>query len=260
MFTKIKGWCKSPLFIEAVMGGALLLMAIVALVVVLLGTDPKPQPAPPVQTTLATEPVTPPAGPSVLGIDVSEHQSQIDWQQVKAAGVEFVMIRVGWQGYTKGELFPDTLAQSHYAGARAAGLKVGAYVFSQAITPEEGAGNASFLLQQIEGWQIDMPLAINWEHMGDENRTTQVDARMLTDVSKAFCETIARAGHQPLIYFNADLGLGRMHLEELSAYPFWFAQYSQQLNFPHPVRMWQYTCTGKVPGIAGDVDMDRYFP
>lgn len=282
MFTKIKGWCKSPLFIEAVMGGALLLVAIIALIVVFVGTDPKPT-IPTTATTaptaatenanpLAANPLKPTdfvksgnfitctAAPSVVGIDVSEHQTEIDWQQVKAAGVDFVMIRVGWQGYTQGALFTDTLAQTHYAGAKAAGLKVGAYIFSQAITPEEGAGNASFLLEQIKSWQIDMPLVINWEHMGDENRTTHVTARQLTDITKAFCDTIEKAGHTPMLYFNADLAFGRMHLEELAGYGFWFAQYAEQLNFPYKVKMWQYTATGSVPGITGDVDIDLYFP
>jgi len=283
MFTKIKRWCKSPLFTEAVMGGALLLVAVIALIAVFVGTDPKPQPAAPTATTAApTEPTNPSplaanplkptdfvksgnfitctAAPSVVGIDVSEHQTEIDWQQVKAAGVDFVMIRVGWQGYTQGALFADSLAQTHYAGAKAAGLKVGAYIFSQAITPEEGAGNAAFLLEQIASWQIDMPLVINWEHMGDENRTTDVNARQLTDITKAFCDAVAKAGHTPMVYFNADLAFGRMQLEELADYGFWFAQYAEQLNFPYKVQMWQYTATGSVPGVTGDVDIDLYFP
>lgn len=282
MFTKIKGWCKSPLFTEVVMGGALLLIAVIALIAVLVNTDPQPHTPSTVQTTVPTEPAKPSplaenplkpqdfvkqgsfitctAAPSVVGIDVSEHQAEVDWQQVKAAGVEFVMIRVGWQGYTQGALFADTLAQSHYAGAKAAGLKVGAYIFSQAVSREEGVANANFLLQQIAGWQIDMPLVINWEHMGDENRTTNVNARQLTDVTKAFCDTVAQAGHKPMVYFNADLAFGRMHLEDLAGYDFWFAQYADQLNFPYRVHMWQYTATGSVPGIAGNVDIDLYFP
>ena len=251
MLTKIKAICKNPVFWEFVTIGALLLFSVIALVLFLQ----KPNPQPPAETTAPTQPER----PSVLGIDVSEHQEVIDWQQVKDSGVEFVMIRVGWRGYTQGELFADTLAQTHYAGAKAAGLKVGAYIFSQATTPEEGIEEANYLLAQTKDWDIDMYLALNWEHVGEENRTAAVDARALTDITKAFCQAVTKAKKRPMVYFDSYLASSRLYLDELTEYPFWLAQYNTEMAFDYPVKMWQYTCTGRVSGIDEDVDLNRYY-
>ena len=251
MLTKIKAICKYPVFWELVTISFLLLFAVIALAVFL--QNPNPQASP--ETTAPTETTAPP----VLGIDVSEHQEVIDWQQVKASGIQFVMIRVGWRGYTQGELFADTLAQTHYAGAKAAGLKVGAYIFSQAISAEEGIAEANYLLEQTKDWEIDMYLALNWEHVGEENRTAAVDARTLTDITKAFCQTLTKANKRPMVYFDAYLASSRLLIDELTEYPFWLAQYAEEMAFSHPVKMWQYTCTGRVGGIDEDVDINRYY-
>lgn len=257
MLTKIKALCKKPLFWEAIMAGAILLTFLVSLILLLV----KPAPKPPAETTPTSAPTqapTQPTTPPVKGIDVSEHQENIDWQKVKDAGVEFVMIRVGFQGYTEGQFHPDNLAQTHYNGAKAAGLKVGAYIFSQAISAEEGKKNAEYLLEQTKDWEIDLYLAINWEDTG--NRTTSVDARCLTDITKAFCQTVAQAGKKPIVYFSTDLAKNRMYLEELKDYPFWLSQYTAEMDFSHPVTMWQFTNTGRIPGINVDVDIDWYYP
>ena len=251
MLTKIKAICKNPVFWEMVTISALLLFTVIVLAVFLQ----RPTPQPPAETTVATQPTTPP----VLGIDVSEHQEEIDWQQVKASGMEFVMIRVGWRGYTQGELFADTLAQTHYAGAKAAGLKIGAYIFSQATTAEEGKEEANYLLAQTKDWEINMYYALNWEHVGEENRTASVDARTLTDITKAFCQTLEQAGKRPMVYFDAHLASTRLYPQELTEYPFWLAQYATNMEFDFPVKMWQYTCTGIVPGIDEDVDINRFY-
>lgn len=251
MLTKIKAICKKPVFWELVTISFLLLFAVIALAVFLQN----PTPQAPTQTSAPTEATA----PHVLGIDVSEHQEVIDWQQVKDDRIEFVMIRVGWRGYTQGALFADTLAQTHYAGAKAAGLKVGAYIFSQAISAEEGIEEANYLLEQTKDWEIDMYLALNWEHVGDENRTAAVDARTLTDITKAFCQTLTKANKRPMVYFDAYLASSRLFIDELTEYPFWLAQYATEMEFSHPVKMWQYTCTGRVGGIDEDVDINRYY-
>ena len=248
MLTKIKAICKEPVFWELVTVSFLLLLTLAVFL----------QPSSPQAPTETTAP-TQPERPSVLGIDVSEHQEAIDWQQVKASGIEFVMIRVGWRGYTQGELFADTLAQTHYTGAKAAGLKVGAYIFSQATSAKEGVEEAVYLLEQTKDWDIDMYLALNWEHVGEENRTAAVDARCLTDITKAFCQTVAKANKRPMVYFDAYLASSRLFIDELTDYPFWLAQYAAEMAFTHPVKMWQYTCTGRVDGIDEDVDINRYY-
>lgn len=198
---------------------------------------------------------------SVLGIDVSRYQGEIDWQQVKAAGIRFVMIRLGFRGYgTEGNLNEDLLAQENYRGAKEAGLKVGGYFFSQAISVEEAIEEARYAMEIASGWELEMPLVYDWECLADDYRTVGVDARMLTDCTKAFCDTVEAAGYDSMIYFNPDQSRKQMHLEELVNYGFWLAMYSDQMDYPYKVDMWQYTNEGSVPGISGSVDINLFFP
>ena len=197
---------------------------------------------------------------SQLGIDVSSHQGEIDWEQVKAAGVEFVMLRVGYRGLDQGGLYEDEYAQINYAGAKAAGLKVGAYFFSQAITPEEALKEAEFALVITKGWSLDMPLVYDWEYSGAENRVAAMTAPQVTECAQLFCETVKKAGFTPMVYFNPDIGRNFLHLEALKDYPFWLAMYDQDFTYDYKVDMWQYTCEGSVPGIVGNVDINLYFP
>lgn len=198
--------------------------------------------------------------PSIRGIDVSAYQETVDWEQVKASGVEFVIIRLGYRGYSAGTMSADSCAQSHYEGAKAVGLKVGAYFFSQAITPQEAVEEAEFAMELAKDWELDMPLAFDWEYISPEARTGFVDARLLTDISKAFCETVEAAGHETMIYFNPEQSEKQMHLEELTEYGFWLAMYTDHMDYEYKVDMWQYTHTGAVPGIEGNVDINLFFP
>lgn len=201
------------------------------------------------------------AGESILGIDVSEFQGQIDWQQVASAGIKYAMIRVGGRGYgAAGVLYEDALARANYEGARAAGLKVGAYFFSQAITPEEAREEANFVLEKTADWQLDMPVVFDWEYMGDTARTANVDKRTLTACTLAFCEKIEASGKEAMCYFNPDHAENYLHLEELTDYRFWLAMYTDRMTYPYRVDMWQYTIDGIVPGITGKVDVNLYFP
>ena len=201
------------------------------------------------------------SAPSMLGIDVSRYQGTIDWQKVKAAGVEFVILRAGGRGYgTSGQLYEDSMAQEYYRGAKAAGLKVGAYIFSQAISEEEAREEAQYLLDITRDWQLDMPLVFDWECLAEDYRTMGVDARALTDYTIAFCETVKAAGKEPMIYYNPTQSYKQMYLEELTDYGFWLAMYAQELEYPYKVDLWQYTNQGSVPGISGNVDINLYFP
>ena len=197
---------------------------------------------------------------SILGIDVSTFQKQVDWDQVREAGIEFVMIRIGFRGTEKGQLFEDEMAQTHYQGAKAAGLKVGGYFFSQSITPEEAAEEARYAMDIIQDWELDMPLVYDWEYIDEECRSAVVDTRTLTDCTKAFCDTVDAAGYDSMVYFNPDQSRKQMYLEELVDYGFWLAMYSDHMTYEYKVDMWQYTCTGSVPGISGNVDINLFFP
>ena len=195
-----------------------------------------------------------------LGIDVSEHQTAVDWEQVKEAGIDFVMIRAGYRGYTEGKRFRDSYFSRHLAGARAAGLDVGVYFFSQAVTPEEAREEAEFLLAILGDDEAEMGVAFDWEYVSADVRTGTVDGRTMTDCAIAFCETIAAAGYRPAVYFNQHQALEQYALEELAGYDFWLAMYTEEMNFPYRVDMWQYTEDGTVPGIEGTVDINLYLP
>lgn len=197
------------------------------------------------------------AGETVTGIDVSYHQGEIDWHQVKDAGVEFVMIRLGNRGTVSGSLGTDIRAKENLAGARAAGLKVGAYFYSQAVTMAEAKEEAALALEILDGFPLDLPLAYDWER---EQRTQQVDRRTLTDCTLAFCGAVEAAGYRPMVYFNSYQAMELLYLEELTGCPWWLAMYDLTTEFPYRMDMWQYTCTGTVPGIAGSVDVNLLFP
>ena len=196
---------------------------------------------------------------SRLGIDVSGFQGEIDWSAVAEAGVEFVFIRVGHRGNTEGGLYADEAAADYYAGAKAAGLDVGVYFYSQAITPQEAVEEAEFVLELIDGWQLELPVVFDWEWVSDEARTANLSGQELTACTEAFCQRIRQAGLDTMIYFNLTQGLEMLSLSQLEEHDFWLACYDLQLDFPVTVDFWQYSCTGSVPGITGDVDLNLQF-
>ena len=200
------------------------------------------------------------ATPTMLGIDVSYWQQDVNWQQVKAAGIEFAMIRIGWRGSEQGILAEDDFVHQNFRGATDAGLQVGGYFFSQAITVEEAIEEAEYALSIIAGYDVQMPIVYDWEYISWDSRTGNLSPRMLTECTKAFCDTIRAAGYEPMIYFNEDQSHKQMYLEELTDYKFWLAKYDTTLEYPYAIHMWQYTCEGTVPGISGHVDLNLYFP
>ena len=206
-----------------------------------------------------TNEITLTSGNAIKGIDVSEWQGDIDWQQVKDSGVEYVIIRVGGRGTEEGTLYGDDRCQEYYAGATAVGLKVGAYIFAQSITVEEAVEEAEFVLEQVKDWDVQMPLVYDWEYVGQYARTADMDSRTLTDMAKAFCERIRDAGYTPMLYFGRSQSVDLLNLEELVDYPFWLAMYTTIMDYPYKVDMWQYTDTGSVPGISGNVDLNLWF-
>ena len=201
------------------------------------------------------------AGDSVNGIDVSYHQKEIDWEAVSRSGIEFAIIRVGYRGYGKaGRLVEDEFFRENIEGALAAGLDVGVYMFSQAVSVEEAEEEAEFLLERIEGYDITMPVVYDWEQVEAEDaRTNNMDPRTLTDCTLAFCRMVEEAGYEAMIYFNRNQGANLMYLEELTEYPFWLAAYTDRMPYPYRVELWQYTDRGRVSGIEGNVDVNVMF-
>ena len=194
------------------------------------------------------------------GVDVSAYQGKIDWKKVKQSGIEFAIVRLGYRGYGSGKLVKDDYAVQNLNGARAAGLKVGAYFFSQALSIKEADQEIAFMMDVLDGFLPDMPLILDWEIPTADSRTVGMDARTLTDIQKHYCKEITDRGYTPMIYFNWHQSENLYYLSELEDYPFWLALYQDRMTYPWKVEMWQYTDKGKVPGINGPVDLNVYMP
>ena len=196
------------------------------------------------------------------GVDVSEHQHQIDWAQVAASGVDYAYVRLGYRGYTEGGLFEDPYFKANVEGALANGLQVSVYFFSQAITVQEAIEEAEFVLERIKDYNITLPVVYDWEKINGETaaRTDTLDFNILNDCAVAFCDTVKNAGYAPAIYFNRHLGYYGYDLSRMTDYAFWFALPESSFpNFYYAVDMWQYSFTEQVPGISEPTDMNLMF-
>ena len=197
------------------------------------------------------------------GIDVSEHQKYIDWNAVARSGVDFAFIRIGWRGYTEGGLYQDEYFESNIKGAIDAGLDVGVYMFSQAITVQEAIEEAEFVLKRVAPYRLTLPIVFDWEKVESAGaRTADLSMSTRTDCAVAFCETVKNAGHIPCVYFNRNIGYYGFDLTRLTDYEFWFSLPEQGFpNFYYACDIWQYSFTETVPGVDGPTDMNlRFIP
>ena len=194
-----------------------------------------------------------------VGVDVSSHQQEIDWELVAANGVEFAMIRVGYRGYTEGEIQPDDYFVQNIEGARAAGLDVGVYFFSQALDEQEAIDEANYVLERIKPYSLSYPVIFDWEDIEADARTDGMDSVQLTKNAIAFCDTIKQAGYRAGVYFNQRFGYEEFDLESLQDYVFWLAEYNDTPSFSFHFQIWQYCNDGRVDGIKTDVDLNLAF-
>ena len=194
-----------------------------------------------------------------VGVDVSSHQQEIVWELVAANGVEFAMIRVGYRGYTEGEIQPDDYFVQNIEGARAAGLDVGVYFFSQALDEQEAIDEANYVLEQIKDYPLSYPVIFDWEDIEADARTDGMDSVQLTKNAIAFCDTIKQAGYRAGVYFNQRFGYEEFDLESLQDYVFWLAEYNDTPSFSFHFQIWQYCNDGRVDGIKTDVDLNLAF-
>lgn len=200
---------------------------------------------------------------SKMGIDVSHHNNnkgKIDWQQVKQAGIEFAIIRLGYRGSGEGTLEPDNYAEENVKGAAAAGLDIGVYFYTQAITEAEAVAEADYLINRLKeyGVEVKLPLVIDTELYETKKtaRGNMISRAQRTKCLKAFCERVVAAGYTPMIYASTRWSILNFDRDALSEYPFWFAFYGENVTYRFDFCIWQYTSEGKVPGITGDVDLD----
>lgn len=197
-----------------------------------------------------------------LGVDVSEFQGQIDWNAVKEAGVDFAMIRLGYRGTTQGMLFLDEYFEQNLQGASDAGLDVGVYFFSQAVTEAEAKAEAQFVLDTLGARELQYPVAFDWELPVSTDESFRVQDVKGEDAAKygaAFCKEIEAAGYTPIVYTNKYSAYEFFDLDQWKAYDFWYAEYHEQPSFYYDCRMWQYTDEGTVPGIEVGVDLNICF-
>lgn len=197
---------------------------------------------------------------SKFGIDVSNHQGEIDWKQVKKAGVDFAMLRLGYRGYTQGGLALDETFVTNAEEAAKARVKLGVYFYSQAVSYEEGVEEAEFVLENIKEYRIKYPVVIDTEYMEvDGARANDISNDARTDAVVGFCETIKAAGYTPMIYANRNWFVQNLDMDRLGGYDLWVAQYANAPDFPYLFKGWQYTSEGSVPGITGEVDLNVWF-
>lgn len=198
---------------------------------------------------------------SYFGIDVSSYQGDIDWQLVKEDGVEFAFLRIGYRGYgEEGKLCADENFIQNYEGAHDAGIDLGIYFFSQAVTAEEAAEEAAFVLELLDGRTLEYPIVYDWENVvtaADDPppRTEDVMPQTLTLSAISFCEAVEDAGYDAMIYTNKKQAVMKYDLRQLRKYPVWLAYYDTNLNYCYDFDVWQYG-TGLVDGIEGEVDLN----
>lgn len=193
------------------------------------------------------------------GIDVSTFQGEVDWRAVRAAGAEFAILRAAYRGYETGRLVPDETFFRNVEGAADAGLHVGVYLYSQALSEAEAVEEADYLLELIAGYPVDYPVVYDQEeYTAARSRTDGLTGEQATKNALAFCARIHEAGYLPMIYVNHDWAHNMYDMEQLDHYPVWYADYTLSPDLPGGFAMWQYTDAGRIDGIEGAVDMNLF--
>ena len=193
-----------------------------------------------------------------FGIDVSKYQSKINWQQVKQAGVNFVIIRIGYRGYGSGTLVQDPMFEEHFTNARNAGLKVGVYFFSQAVNENEAREEAQGCWYVLNGRGLDYPIYFDSEASGASNGGGRADGLGQADRTKcaiAFCEEVKALGYQPGVYASTQWFRKRLDLSQLTGYSIWNAHYNVASS-PIACNLWQGSCSARISGYSGQLDVN----
>ena len=195
-----------------------------------------------------------------MGIDLSANQEYVDFDAVKESGIDFVILRIGGRGWGTGTRYADSKFNEFYEQARDAGLKIGAYFFSQAITEAEALEEAQYVLELLDGRELSYPIAFDFEIIDDdEARTDALDSSQITALAAAFCAAVEEAGYRSMVYANTSLMLQTYDFDVMKDYDFWLADYREMPErdaMYYRYSVWQYSETGSVPGIDGDVDLN----
>lgn len=194
------------------------------------------------------------------GVDVSEWQREIRWQEVADGGIDFAVIRCGYRRYVSGSLEQDIFFEENYSAAGTAGLRRGVYFFSQAVSVAEAQEEAAFVLQMLAGRPLELPIFYDWETVtAEEGRANGLDGKTVTACAAAFCRAIEQAGYTAGIYCNLQMGYHTYNLSSLKDYTLWIAEPGKYPSFYYHAALWQYDHSGTVPGIDTPADRNLLF-
>ena len=199
---------------------------------------------------------------ALRGVDVSELQGSIDWQQAADAGIDFAFVRIGYRGYgAMGVLMEDSHFFANLEKAQQSGIKVGAYFFSQATSPAEAEEEAQFVLSVLSSAPLELPIMFDWERISwDESRTDAIPLDAISGYGAAFCRTIEQqSDYRAGVYFSRQVGYYGYDLNEVKDYAFWLADPGTYPAFYYAAAFWQYSVDATVPGIDTIVDMNLWF-
>ncbi|SNU04508.1 Lyzozyme M1 (1,4-beta-N-acetylmuramidase), GH25 family [Lachnospiraceae bacterium] len=192
------------------------------------------------------------------GIDVSEFQHDIDWDKVKATGMQVAIIRLGYRGYgSEGKIHLDSMYEHNLDSAIKVGMETGVYFFSSAINREEGIEEAEFCLKHVKGKKIKLPIVIDTEYVFEDEsaRANEISVEDRTAAVVGFCETIEAAGYTPMIYASRDQFVKYLDIDQIGNWQFWLAAYDTPV-FPYHTEGYQYSPYGLVDGIETQVDLN----
>jgi GH25 family lysozyme M1 (1,4-beta-N-acetylmuramidase) len=197
---------------------------------------------------------------SYLGVNISKYEDYVDFVKLRKAGIQFVMLRVGARGYGSGQLTLDEYFQDNIKRATDAGLAVGVYFFSQAITPEEAIEEANMVIENVKDYTVTYPVAFDMEYVtNDTARVEALSKEEKTNITKTFLETVKAAGYIPMIYGNKEWLIKRIDLSKLTDYDVWLSQPGDIPDYPYQFTIWQYTQDASLSGIAGLADLNLSF-
>lgn len=197
---------------------------------------------------------------SYLGLDLSKYNGEVDYAALKAEGIDFVMIRLGSRGYGSGQITLDEKFEENITKAIGAGLEVGVYFFSQAITAEEAVEESNFIVQTLANYKITYPIAFDMEYVqNDKARIEALSREEKTAVAKAFLQNTKVAGYHPMIYGTKEWLIREIDLTKLTEYDIWLSQQKDVPDYPYKFQMWQYSLKGKIGGVSGDVGLNISF-
>lgn len=199
---------------------------------------------------------------SYVGVDISKHTGKIYFPSLKAAGVDYVMIRLGSRGYSTGQIALDENFKENIEGAIEAQLDVGIYFYSQAITQDEAVQEANFVIQNLEPYRasVKYPIAFNMGFVSnDKSRIEGLSREDKTTVTTSFLEGVKAAGYVPMVYGDKEWLLKEVDLTKLQDYDVWLSQEADIPDYPYLYAMWQYDTDGVLNGIDGGADLNICF-